>query len=147
MKIVIGSDHGGFELKEEIKLYLIGNRIEVEDVGIYSKETVDYPDIARKAIEIFRNRSFDFGILLCGTGQGMAITANKHRGIRAALCTNSYLAKMARLHNNANFLCLGGRVIGIELAKEIVDTFLKTEFEGGRHKLRLEKIEKYYEMS
>ena len=147
MKIVIGSDHGGFELKEQIKQYLQEQKIEVEDVGTFSKDSVDYPDIAHKAIEKYRKGSFNFGILICGTGQGMSITANKHKGIRAALCTNSYLAKMARLHNNANFLCMGGRVIGVEVAKEIVDVFLNTDFEGGRHLRRITKIEEYYEMS
>ena len=147
MKIITGSDHGGFELKEHIKKYLIDQGIEVDDVGTFSTESVDYPDIAHKAIEAYRNGDYQYGILICGTGQGMTITANKHKGIRAALCTNSYLARMARMHNDANFLCMGGRVTGVEVAKEIVNVFINTEFEGGRHQRRISKIEKYYEMS
>lgn len=138
--IFIGSDHGGFELKNEIVNFLNNDlKIEVKDMGCYSKDSVDYPDIAKIVCdEVLKNNTI--GILLCGTGIGISIAANKINGIRCALCSNEYSAIMAKRHNNANVLALGGRVIGAELAKSIVKAFLESDFDGGRHEKRLEKI-------
>lgn len=142
MKIVIASDHGGFSLKEELKTTLKELNIEFEDYGCYTHDSVDYPDYAHKVCNAILNGLFDKGILICGSGIGMSITANRYKGIRAALCTDSYMAKMTRAHNDANVLCLGARVIGTGVAKDIIETFFKTEFEKGRHIQRLQKIEK-----
>lgn len=139
-KIIIGADHGGFELKGHIVKYLVEQGFEVEDVGTYSEESCDYPDIAQKLAKRVASGEFEKGILICGTGIGISISANKIKGIRAALCGDVYSAKMTRKHNDANILCMGGRVIGRELAFMIVDTFLNTEFEGGRHQRRIDKI-------
>lgn len=138
--IGIGSDHGGFELKGYIIEYLKGQGIEVKDFGAYSEDSVDYPDCAAPVCKAVQNGEIEKGILICGTGIGISIAANKHKGIRAALCSDVYSAKMSRQHNNAQILCLGGRVTGRELAYMIVDTWLNTEFEGGRHEKRIEKI-------
>ena len=138
MRIAIGSDHAGFSLKEEIKKILTD--YEVIDVGTNSSESVDYPDFAKKVGELVREKEVDFGILICGTGIGMSITANKIKGVYAALAYNVLTASLARRHNNANVLCIGGRMVGTELAKEMVKTFLTTDFEGGRHERRLNKI-------
>ncbi len=143
MKIAIGSDHAGFELKETIKTFLKEKGIEVIDFGTYSEERVDYPDYAIPLAESVANGEEDFGILICGTGIGMSIAANKVKGIRASLCSDVYSAHSAREHNNANVLCLGGRVLGKELAKEIVDKWLSSSFLGGRHKRRVDKIMNY----
>jgi ribose 5-phosphate isomerase B len=140
MKIVIASDHGGFELKEAIKDHLIKKGYSIEDIGVYSTESVDYPEYGKKAALMVANKEVDRGIIVCGTGIGISIAANKVKGIRCALCTNEYMAKMSRLHNNANVLALGGRVIGTGLALDIVDVWLSTEFEGGRHENRINKI-------
>ena len=140
MKIAIGADHGAFDLKEVLKVYLEEKGYEVKDCGTYDLSSVDYPDIAEKTAKEITNGSCEKGILLCGTGIGISIAANKVKGIRAALCTNEYCAKMSRNHNNANILCMGARVTGVELAKSILDTFLKEEFEGGRHQVRVDKI-------
>ena len=138
MRIAIGSDHAGFALKEEIKKFLTD--YEVVDVGTNSTESVDYPDFARKVGELVGGKEVDFGILICGTGIGMSITANKIKGVYAALACNVLTASLARRHNNANVLCIGGRMVGVELAKEMVRAFLSTDFEGGRHERRLNKI-------
>jgi len=137
MKVAIGSDHAGFEYKEMIKKYLEEKGFEVLDMGTYSNERTDYPIYAEKVAKAVSNGEADRGILICGTGIGMSITANKIKGIRAALCPNDFMAKMARKHNNANILCLGQRVVGTDHALSIVDTFFSTDFEGGRHQNRL----------
>lgn len=138
--IAIGSDHGGYELKEHVKKHLVENGVEVKDFGTFSEASVDYPDCAKPVCEAVINGEAERGILLCGTGIGISIAANKYKGIRAALCSDVYSAMMAKQHNNANIICLGGRVTGRELAFMIVDTWLKTEFEGGRHADRIKKI-------
>lgn len=142
MKLVIGSDHGAVELKEEIKDLLKAEfpDVEVEDMGTFGKEAVDYPDIAEKVCTPVAKGEADRGIVLCGTGIGISIAANKVKGIRAALCHETYTAKMSRQHNNANILAMGGRTTGPEIAKEIVRTWMTTEFEGGRHERRVNKI-------
>lgn len=140
--IAIGCDHGGFELKEHIKKHLDEIGEEYKDYGTYSEESVDYPDCAAPVCKAIQDKTADKGILICGTGIGISIAANKHKGIRAALCSDVYSAKMTKQHNNANIICLGGRVTGRELAFMIVDTWLATEFEGGRHEARIEKIHK-----
>ena len=140
--IAIGCDHGGFELKEHIKKHLDEIGEEYKDYGTYSEESVDYPDCAAPVCKAIQDKTADKGILICGTGIGISIAANKHKGIRAALCSDVYSAKMTKQHNNANIICLGGRVTGRELAFMIVDTWLNTEFEGGRHEARIEKINK-----
>jgi ribose 5-phosphate isomerase B len=138
MKIAVGSDHGGFELKELIVQFLGELGHEVESVGCHSLESVDYPDFADKVCTAVRTETCDCGILVCGTGIGMSIAANRHKEIRAALCHEAFTARMSREHNNANVLCLGGRVIGPEIALDIVRTWVETEFAGGRHQRRLD---------
>ncbi len=138
--LVIGSDHGGFELKGHVIKYLEGKNIEYTDVGTYSEDSCDYPDVAKKACDMVVSGECDKGILICGTGIGISMAANKVKGIRAALCSDVYSAKMTRVHNDANVLCMGGRVLGRELAFMIVDAFLENEFEGGRHQARIDKI-------
>ncbi len=140
MKIYIGSDHGAFELKEILKEELEILNVNFEDCGCFDKSSVDYPDIAEITCKKVLKDQNSLGILMCGTGIGISISANKINGIRAALCHNEYTAKMARHHNDANVLCMGGRVIGTEVAKEILRTFLKNEFEGDRHEKRVKKI-------
>lgn len=140
MKIAIGSDHGGFDLKEVLIPELIDNGIEVIDVGTDSHKSVDYPDYAEKVAVIVSRGEAELGILICGTGIGMCMSANKIPGIRAAMAWDIFTARMARAHNNANILTLGGRVTGPELAKEIVKAFLAESFEAGRHKRRVDKI-------
>lgn len=140
MKIVLACDHGGYRLKEVIKSYLEELGVEYVDYGTYSEESVDYPDFAYKAAKGIVNGEADRGIFICGTGIGISIAANKVRGIRAALCYNAYAAEMSRRHNDANVLCLGGRVLGDELAKRIVKAWLETPFEGERHERRVNKI-------
>lgn len=142
MKIIIGSDHAGFDLKQECRAFLekLGNH-DVTDAGVFSRESADYPKIAHRVAEAVANGEHLRGILICGSGIGMSIAANRHRGVRAALCHNIYMARMSRLHNDANILAMGGRVIGPGLALDILDVFLNTEFEGGRHRLRLDQID------
>ena len=140
MKVAIGSDHAGFEYKEMIKKYLEEKGFKVIDKGTYSNERTDYPIYAEKVAKAVVNGEADRGILICGTGIGMSITANKIKGVRAALCQNDFMAKMARKHNNSNILCLGQRVVGTDHALSIVDTFFSTEFEGGRHEKRITLI-------
>lgn len=138
--LAIGSDHGGFELKKHMIAHLESKGIAVKDYGTYTEESCDYPDIAKTVTDAVISGECERGILICGTGIGISIAANKVDGIRAALCSDVFSAKMARQHNNANIVCLGGRVTGRELAFMIVDTFLETEFEGGRHQNRIDKI-------
>lgn len=140
MKIAIGSDHGGFILKSEILKHIQASGYDVKDFGCYSIDSVDYPDVAHDVAEVVVNGEYDRGILICGTGIGISIAANKIPGIRAALCGDCFSAKASREHNNANILALGERVIGVELAKMITDIWLATEFEGGRHSRRVDKI-------
>ncbi len=139
MKIAIGSDHAGFELKEELKKFLC-TQFDIIDVGTNSTESVDYPDFAKKVCDLILKKDADLGILICGTGIGMSITANKFKGIYAALCYDRNTANLARSHNNANVLCIGGRTTRVEDAKEIVNVFLNTPFDGGRHERRINKI-------
>lgn len=140
MKVAIGSDHAGFDLKEVIKKHLEEKGFEVIDKGTYSKERVDYPVYGKAVAESVVSGEADKGIVICGTGIGISISANKVKGIRAALCTNEYMARMAIRHNNANILALGGRVLGQDLAISIVDAFFSEHFEGGRHEKRIELI-------
>ena len=141
MKITIGSDHGAVQLKEEVKMVLkeYGD-VEVKDVGTFGTDSVDYPDIAEKVCGDVVSGKADRGIVLCGTGIGISIASNKIKGIRCALCNDVYSAKMSRQHNNANVLAMGGRVLGFGPAGEIVRAFVTTEFEGGRHERRVNKI-------
>ena len=139
-KIVIGSDHAGFEYKEAIKQYLVKNKIETIDVGTHSTESCDYPDYAHAAAREIENGNSEYGILICGSANGVAITANKHQKIRAALCWQNEIASLARLHNDANIICLPARFVTIDEAEEMVHAFLTTEFEGGRHQKMVEKI-------
>ena len=141
LKVAIGSDHGGFRYKEQIIEYLKSRNIPYFDVGTHTPEACDYPIIARKVAELVISGQTNRGILVCGTGIGMSIAANKVKGIRAALCGDTYSARVSRAHNNANVLCLGERVIGEHLALDIVDIWLKSGFEGGRHKRRVDLIE------
>lgn len=139
--IVIGSDHGGFELKEAIKALLHARSIDVTDLGTNNgNDSVDYPDFGESVARKISSGEAEKGILICGTGIGMSIVANKFPGVRAALAADSYMAKMAKLHNNANILVLGGRVLDLNEALEMVATWLDTLFEGGRHQARLDKI-------
>ncbi|SUY46669.1 ribose-5-phosphate isomerase B [Clostridium putrefaciens] len=140
MKIAIGSDHGGFKLKGEVIKHLKEKQIEVVDFGTYSEDSCDYPDVAEKVAEEVVMKNFEFGILICGTGIGISISANKVAGIRAALCCDTFSAHATREHNNANILALGERVVGVGLALDIVDTFLNAKFQGGRHQNRIDKI-------
>lgn len=138
--IAMGSDHGGFELKEHIKKHLEERSLEYKDFGCYDENSVDYPDIAEKVCNAINSGDADKGILVCGTGIGISIAANKIDGIRAAHCHDVYSAEMTKRHNNANVICMGGRVIGRELAFKIIDAWLDAEFEGGRHQKRIDKI-------
>ena len=139
--IAIASDHAGFALKEKIKKHLEELKFEVCDFGTENEESCDYPVFAKKACEAVVSGKCDRAILVCGTGIGMSMAANKVRGIRAAVCTETFAAKYTRLHNDANVLCMGARVIGEGVAIEITDTFITTEFEGGKHKRRIDMFE------
>jgi ribose 5-phosphate isomerase B len=140
MKIAIASDHGGFRLKTYIIDYLNKKGIEFKDFGAFDESSCDYPDYAEPVAEAVVAKEYDFGILICGTGIGIGIAANKVPGIRAALCHDTFSAHATREHNNANILTMGERIVGPGLAIDIVDTFLRTEFEGDRHKRRIDKI-------
>lgn len=140
-KIIIASDHGGFELKEEIKFFL-KNNFDIEDLGTDSTESCDYPVYAKKLCKKILNNEAKKGILVCGTGLGMQIAANRFKGIRAVCVTETFSAKMSRAHNNSNVLCLGGRVLGSGLAKEIVQIWLNTEFLGSYHQRRIDMLDK-----
>lgn len=140
MKIYIANDHAGFLVKEYIKKHLISKDYTVIDLGSFSEEKVDYPNFAKKCTDEVNNDKNSFGILICGSGIGMSISANRVKGIRAALCYNESLAKLSRAHNNANILCLGARFLKLENIEEILKNFLETKFEEDRHQLRLDKI-------
>lgn len=138
--IAIGSDHAGFEYKEKLKTWLTTAGYTVKDYGTHSLDSVDYPDFAHPVASAVEKKEFDLGILLCGSANGVAITANKHQGIRAALCWTDEIASLARQHNNANIVCIPARFVTEEVAKKIAETFLNTAFEGGRHANRVGKI-------
>ncbi|MGZ5209851.1 MAG: ribose 5-phosphate isomerase B, partial [Kaistella sp.] len=138
-KIAIASDHAGFDYKENIKKHL-ESQYEIKDFGTFSKDAVDYPDFVHPAAASVESGESDFGILICGSGQGVSITANKHQQIRCALCWMPELAELARKHNNANMIAIPARFIASELAIDIIDRFLGTDFEGGRHQTRVDKI-------
>ena len=140
-KIALGADHAGYEYKDKLIAYLSENGYECVDCGTNGPESVDYPVHASKVCELVRGGECSFGILVCGTGIGMSIAANKHRGIRAALCNEAESTAMTRHHNNSNVLCLGGRVINSEKAVELANIFINTEFEGGRHEKRVAMLE------
>ena len=140
MKIAIGCDHGGLEHKNAIAEHLRERGFEVEDFGIYEQKPIDYPEIALKVAKSVAEKENELGILVCGTGIGMSLVANKVKGIRAAAVSEHFSAKYTRLHNNSNILCLGGRVIGVGTALELADLFVDTEFEGGRHQKRIDMI-------
>ena len=139
-KIVIASDHAGYSLKEYIKNFLLKKKISIKDVGTKNDESVDYPDYAHKLSKILKKNKKAIGVLICGSGQGMIMTANKHKNIRAALCYNAESTKLSRLHNDANIITLGSRLISKKNALKYIKIFLKTKFEGGRHKKRIKKI-------
>lgn len=141
LRIAIGSDHGGYEYKEQIVSHLKEKGYECVDVGTYSTDSCDYPVIARAVTTKITTGEADRGILICGTGIGMSIVANKVKGIRAALCGDTFSARASRAHNNSNVLCLGERVIGINLAMDIVDIWLESKFEGARHQRRVDMME------
>lgn len=139
-KIAIANDHGGVRLKESVIEVIKEAGYEYKDFGSFGSESVNYPEYAQKAADAVASGECDLGILICGTGIGISMAANKVKGIRAAVCTDPVCAGLTRLHNNANILALGGRIVGVELAKEIVKAFLSTEFEGGRHQTRVDMI-------
>ena len=141
MRIVVGSDHAGLDLKRELVAWLGEQGHEVQDLGVHQHESVDYPDFARPVAQAVAAGEADRGLLCCGTGQGMAMTANKVPGVRAAVCADTFTAHATREHNDANVLCLGQRVVGGGLARDILAAFLDAEFEGGRHARRVGKIE------
>lgn len=140
MKLGIAADHGGYDLKEQIKQHIEAKGIEIIDYGTHSLESVDYPDYAYKLTTAVLSKEVDLGIAICGTGVGISIACNKVEGIRAAHCTDSFTARATRQHNDANIICLGGRITGIEIAKDIIDNFLGSSFDGGRHQNRINKI-------
>lgn len=140
-KIIIGSDHGGLNLKKEIVKHLEEKGYSVEDIGTHTEESCNYPDYAKKVAHAVADGKFPQGILVCGTGIGMSITANKVKGIRAAVCSDTFSARLTKMHNNANILCIGERVVGKGLGLDIVDAWLNAEFEGGRHQTRIDMIE------
>ncbi len=142
MKIIIGSDHGGFDLKEACRIHLETlSGWEVTDAGVFNRDAADYPNVAHKVARAVAKGEYERGILICGTGLGMGIVANRYKGVRAGVCHNLFTARLSRQHNNANILVMGGRVIGLGIALEMVDLFLKTPFDGGRHELRLNQID------
>lgn len=141
MKIAIAADHGGYKLKEKVKEHLLERGIEVEDLGTHSEESVDYPIYGKLCGEAVASGQADLGVVVCGTGIGISIAANKVHGIRCGLCTSVEMAHLTKQHNNANILALGGRTTGEELAMEIVDEWLDTQYEGGRHQRRVEMLD------
>ncbi len=141
MKVIIGNDHGAIELKKEVLEFLKSKNIEITDIGVNTEDSVDYPDIAQEACKKFLSGNFDFGILLCGTGIGISIAANKVKGIRAALPQNIFAATVAKEHNNANFICFGGRINYQEKVCDMLDAYINAEFGGDRHLRRINKIE------
>ena len=141
MKIAVASDHGGFKLKEEVKAHLLERGLEVVDLGTHSEDSVDYPAYGKACGEAVVGGQADVGIVVCGTGIGISIAANKVQGVRCGLCTSVEMATLTKQHNNANVLALGGRTTGTELAMQIVDAWLDTEFEGGRHQRRVDMLD------
>ena len=141
-KIVVGADHGGVELKNLVKKHLEAKGYDIIDVGTHTTDSCDFPIYAHKLCKKIQEGEAPLGILVCGTGIGMSMAANKHRGIRAACCSDTFSARLTRLHNNANVLCFGGRVVGAGLALDLVDNFVETEFEGDRHIRRISLFEK-----
>jgi ribose 5-phosphate isomerase B len=139
-KIAIGADHAGFEYKELLKKWLEKNGYPVKDFGTYNIESVDYPDFAHPVAEAIEKKEFTMGLLICGSANGVAMTANKHQGVRAAICWNEEVAEIVRHHNNANVVCIPARFVTYELAEKILDRFLHSSFEGGRHERRVNKI-------
>ncbi|MFB3920401.1 MAG: ribose 5-phosphate isomerase B [Terriglobia bacterium] len=139
-KIVLGADHAGFALKEKVRAYLASKGYEVDDQGPMTSDPVDYPDLAEKVATRVATKAADYGVLMCGTGLGMAITANKVNGVRAATCNDTLSAHFARAHNNANVLTMGGRLVDDTTAQKILDVWLATPFDGGRHARRVDKI-------
>ncbi len=140
MKLALAADHGGFSLKEAVKGWLLEWGHEVTDVGTHSTDSVDYPDYVKLAAALVSRAEVDRAVVLCGTGIGASMVASKYPGVRATLCHNIYTARMSRLHNDSNVLALGGRILGEDLAREMVKVWLDTPFDGGRHKRRLEKL-------
>jgi len=138
--IVIGSDHAGYALKEKVKSFVSERGVEVEDIGTFSEDSVDYPDFGIKVASSVSDGSFERGILICGSGLGMSMVANRFQNVRAALCNDLFSAIMSRRHNDSNVLILGGRIVGETLAQEIVKAWLETPFDGGRHQSRIEKF-------
>jgi ribose 5-phosphate isomerase B len=145
VRIAVGSDHAGFALKEKVRHYLLSKGYAVEDQGAYSEQSVDYPDFAEKVAERVASKEVTFGVVVCGTGVGVAISANKVPGIRAAACNDTLTARLAREHNDANVLTLGGRILDPATAEKVLDTWLATPFAGGRHQRRLDKIAAIYQ--
>jgi ribose 5-phosphate isomerase B len=139
-KIAVGADHAGYEYKEHLKKWLNAKGYTIKDFGTYNTDSTDYADFAHPVAMAVEKNEFDLGLLICSSANGIAITANKHQGIRAAICWQEELAELARAHNNANILCLPARFVSIELAEKILDKFLHSEFEGGRHARRVDKI-------
>lgn len=139
-KIAIGADHAGFELKEHLKKWLEKNNYSLRDFGTFNLESADYPDFAHPVADAVEKKEFDLGLLLCGSANGVAITANKHQGVRAALCWTEEVASLARQHNDANIVCIPARFVSNEVAEKILDRFLHSSFEGGRHERRVGKI-------
>ena len=140
MILAIGSDHAGYAYKEKLVKYLTDKSFEIEDFGTFSTDSVDFPDFAHPTAEAVETGKAEFGILLCGSGQGVNITANKHQGVRSALCWNTDIARLSRQHNNANIIALPARFVSYEYAVEMINVFLETKFEGGRHENRVGKI-------
>jgi ribose 5-phosphate isomerase B len=140
MKLAIGADHAGFDYKEQLKKYLLEKKFEIVDKGTYSTDSVDYPDFAHPVANAVANKEVDSGILICGSANGVAIVANKHQGIRAAICWTNEIAELARMHNDANIICIPARFVDVNLAKSMTDIFLETKFEKGRHEKRVDKI-------
>ena len=139
-KLIIGCDHAAPELKAQVRDHLIARGFDVLDVGVHTTDSCNYPDIAHALCEKLQNGERELGILICGTGIGMSMAANKHRGIRAACCSDTFSARLTREHNDANVLCFGARVVGLGLALDLVDAFVDTEFQGGKHKTRVDMI-------
>lgn len=140
MNFVLGSDHAGYNLKEKIKVILKEKNIGFEDIGPFSEDSVDYPDYAHKVGNAIQNKDYSMGIAICGSGNGINMTVNKYKDVRSALCWNTEICKLAREHNNANVLAIPARFISENLALQIVETFINTKFEGGRHERRVNKI-------
>lgn len=140
LPIAIGADHAGFDYKEMLKAALLADGWQVEDKGTFSLDSVDYPDFAHPVAAAVEQGAAAFGVLICGSGEGVCITANKHQGIRAALCWNNDVAQLSRQHNNANVICMPARFVSEELAKQMLQSFIETPFEGGRHENRVNKI-------